>query len=446
MTNKIYQNVDNCKNEIYDILDFMWDNPETGFNEWKASEFLKNKFEKLGYECIAAQDAPGFYTTVDTGTKGPTVLVFGELDALLCPTHFHADKETGAAHVCGHNAQCAALYGVAAALKDPEVLKGLSGKIKLCAVPAEEIGEIEFRSKLIKDGKISHVGGKREFLSRGYFDDVDLAFIVHTLPGDEYLAEGRAVGLIAKRATYKGVASHAGAAPHLGKNALYAATLGLSAINSVRETFKEEDYIRVHPVITEGGGAVNTIPDRVSIESFVRGLTFDAMKSANEKVNRALSGAAISMGCELEIEDYVGAMPLTDNKMLGEIAKDALSTIKSDAKFTFFDRIDAGSTDMGDISSLIPSIHLYIPGASGIGHGKDYEITDRETACLISAKWQISMIRILLENGAEKAKNVIKSYVPEFYSKEEMFEKIAPFSGVKNVVSYDETGKILISL
>lgn len=444
MIDKFFQNIDNAKNEIYDILDFMWDNPETGFNEWKASDYLKNKFEKLGYKCVAAGDVPGFYTTVDTGKEGPTVLVFGELDALLCPTHFHCDKVTGAAHVCGHNAQCAALYGVAAALKDPEILKGLSGKIKLCAVPAEEIGDIEFRSKLIKDKKISHVGGKREFLSRGYFDDVDIAFIVHTLPGNDYLAEGKAVGLIAKRATYKGVASHAGAAPHLGKNALYAATLGLSAINSVRETFKEEDYIRVHPVITEGGGAVNTIPDRVSIESFVRGLTFDAMISANEKVNRALSGAAVSMGCELEIEDYVGAMPLTDNKMLGDIAKNALSVVNADAKFTFFDRIDAGSTDMGDISSLIPSIHLYIPGATGIGHGKDYEITDKETACLTSAKWQVSMIRHLLENEAKKAYDVIKSYVPDFSSKEEMFEKLAQFSGVKNAVSYDENGKVLL--
>lgn len=449
MQNKIdliKNSVDKHREKIIGVLDYMWDNPETGFREWKANERMSAEFEALGYNLTKAEDIPGFYTVIDTGKPGPTVLVMGELDALICPTHFHADEKTGAAHVCGHNAQSAALLGVAAALREPGMLDGLRGKIKLCAVPAEETGELEFRKELKNKGIISQYTGKREFISRGYFDDCDIAFLVHHLPVDYYSAEGTAVGLVAKRATYKGVAAHAGAEPHNGRNALYAANLGLNAINAIRETFRENDYIRVHPIITEGGGAVNTIPDRVSIESYVRGLTIEAMKDANDRVNRALCGCAVAIGCEVEIEDMPAASPMIESKELASIAEEAIKAIEPDAKWYFFDRVDTGSTDMGDVSCFMPVIHTYCPGASGKGHGVDYEISDPELACCTSAKWQLMMLNILLQDNANRAKEVIENFVPRFKSKEEYLAAQNMLSGEGDRVFYGAGEEIKVKL
>ena len=109
------------------------------------------QFEKL----MEAGNIPGFYTDVDTGRPGPLVLVMGELDALICRTHPESDPETGAVHCCGHACQVAALLGLAAALKEPGVLEGLCGTIRLMAVPAEELIEVEYREQLRKDGIIS---------------------------------------------------------------------------------------------------------------------------------------------------------------------------------------------------------------------------------------------------------------------------------------------------
>lgn len=435
--------VDKFQQKMIDVLEFMWDNPETGFREWKTNERMMAEFEALGYTLTKAENIPGFYTVIDTGKPGPTVLVLGELDALLCPTHFHADPQTGAAHACGHNAQSAALLGVAAALKQPEILDGLCGKIKLCAVPAEEVGEIDFRKKLKNDGIISQYSGKQEFINRGYFDDCDMAFLVHHLPVNYYSAEGKAVGFVAKRAVFKGVAAHAGAEPHKGSNALYAATSGLAAINAIRETFREEDYIRVHPIITEGGSAVNTIPDRVCVESYVRGLTFEALQSANNRVNRALCGSAVSMGCELEIEDVLAASPMIESKELGFVAEDAIKALNPDAEWHFFDRVDAGSTDMGDVSCLMPVIHLYCPGVTGKGHGVDYEVSDSNIACGMSAKWQIMMLCILLQSNAKRAYEVIENFVPRFVNKEEYLAVQDKFSTDGDCVLYgDDTIKV----
>ncbi len=276
---------------------------------------MAEKFTDLGYELVMADGITGFYTIVDTGRPGPTVLILGELDSIICPSHPKADPQTGAVHSCGHNAQCAALLGVAAALKEPNVLNDLSGKIKLCAVPAEELLEIEYRNELIKKGIIKYYGGKPEFLRRGYFDDVDMAFMIHTNTDKDYLTLPASVGCIAKKITYKGVVAHAGTSPWNGKNAMYAATCGINACNALRETFMESDIIRFHPIITNGGDMVNAIPEKATIESYVRGLTFDAIKSANKRINQALCGAALSLDNNIEIIDKPGYAPLVNDEI-----------------------------------------------------------------------------------------------------------------------------------
>ena len=438
MFSKMNAAVDKNRDLIIKTQDYIWKNPETGYREVKTNKYMEETFESLGYELVKAGDIPGFYTIVDTGRPGPEILVMGELDSLICADHPEADPQTGAVHCCGHSAQCAALVGIAAALKEPGVLDGLCGRIRLCAVPAEELIEIEYRSELKSKGIIKYLGGKVEFLYRGYFDGVDIAFMVHTTIGEKYLSTKGGVGCIAKRIIYKGVSAHAGGSPWNGCNALYAATLGLSAINSVRETFKESDVIRVHPIITKGGNAVNAIPDNVIIESYVRGATFDAIKSANAKVNRALCGAALSLGANVDIQDTSGYAPLYNSEDMITLSEDA--AIGAGLPFEKSDRFGSGSTDMGDIACVMPAIHPYAPGASGTSHGSDYKISDPELACVGSAKWQLAMLGLLLENGGERAKKIKADFVPQFASKEEYFEYVDAMNYAGDRIEYTDTG------
>ena len=149
--NTVLQAVEACRDTILAAERHIWKNPETGFREWKTHAYLKSKYEELGYTITEAGNIPGFWTDIDTGRPGPCIAVFGELDALIVPAHPECDPETGAVHACGHHCQSAALLGVAAALKAPGVLDGLSGSVRLIAVPAEESEELDFRRQLNRE-------------------------------------------------------------------------------------------------------------------------------------------------------------------------------------------------------------------------------------------------------------------------------------------------------
>ncbi len=427
---------------ILDTERFIWNHPETGYKEFETSAYMAETFKKLGYELVMAEGITGFYTVLDTGRPGPQILILAELDSIICHEHKDANPVTGAVHSCGHNAQCAALVGIAAALKEPGILDKFCGKIKLCAVPAEELLEIEYRTKLKNEGKIRYFGGKGEFLARGYFDDVDIAFMVHTSIFGFSVKQG-SVGCLAKQIIYKGVASHAGGSPHLGRNALYAATCGLNAINAIRETFEENDIVRVHPIITDGGSMVNAIPEKAVLESYIRGKTFDAICKINKRVNRALCGAALSLGTNIEIIDSPGYAPLINEQNLIQIAKEGAEMGIPGCNFKIYDSYSSGSTDMGDLSCVMPVVHPYAGGAKGKSHGADYEINDPVTACIGSAKMQLAMLLILLSDGAQRANKIIKEFKPRF-TKEEYLEFMDSLScnGDRITYSDDDTVKI----
>ena len=435
---KINASVEKHRELMLEAERYIWSHPETGYREYGTSKYMEDKFTELGYDLVKAGDIPGFYTVIDTGREGPEILVLGELDSLICPNHKEADKETGYVHACGHNVQCATLLGIAAALKEDGMLDGMCGKIMLCAVPAEELIEIGYRKNLIKEGKIKYCGGKSEFLHRGYFDNVDMAFMVHA--SGSFCGMSGAVGCIAKIVNYKGVSAHAGGSPWSGKNAIYAATQGLSAANAIRETFKESDIIRFHPIITHGGEAVNAIPELVTVEAFVRGVSFEAMTDANKRINQALIGSALSLGANIEIIDTPGYAPLkNDNKTL-HLMKEAADLIIPEEHFVIYDSISSGSTDMGEMSCLMPVIHPYSGGVSGKAHGDDYYITDPERAVVKSAKIQITMLNLLLGNGARNAKEIIEGYDAPFKSKEEYFDYVDKINSSGDRITYTEGG------
>lgn len=436
--------VEKYRSLIVEAEQFIWAHPETGYREKVTSQYMEDRFTDLGYDVVRAEGITGFYTCIDTGRPGPEILILGELDSIICPAHKDADPVTGAVHSCGHHAQCAALLGIAAALTEPGILDKFSGKIRLCAVPAEELLEIEYRSRLREEGKIKYFGGKSEFLSRGYFDGVDIAFMVHT--STDYASLRGSVGCLAKNIIYKGTAAHAGGSPWSGHNALYAATCGLNAVNAIRETFKDSDIIRVHPIITHGGDMVNAIPEEVRLESYVRGKTFEAISQANHRVNQALCGAALSLDTNIEIIDIPGYSPLVCDDNMIQIATEAAQLAIPQYAFTVSDTYSSGSTDMGDLSAIMPVVHPYAGGAVGKSHGNDYRIADVQAACVDNAKWQLAMLLLLLGDGAKRAKQVIDEYTPLFSSKEEFLAYIDSLNASGERIVYGEDGTAEVRL
>ena len=429
---------------ILDAERYIWNNPETGYKEVKTSRYMAKVFQELGYELVFAGNVPGFYTTIDTGRSGPTLLVLGEMDCVICPQHKEADPDTGAVHACGHNVQCAALIGIAAALKEPGTLDSLCGKIKLCAVPAEELLEIAYRSQLKEKGIIQYFSGKSEFLHRGYFDDVDLAFMVHA--STHFAVGAGTVGCLAKKIIYKGKAAHAGGNPWDGINALYAANCGLNAINAIRETFEEKDIIRVHPIITNGGAMVNAIPEEIVLESFVRGATFESIVKNNQKVNRALCGAALSLGANIAINDSPGYAPLLNDKNLIEVVKEAAKLAVPERQLAVYNSISPGSTDMGDLCCIMPVVHPYIAGVKGKTHGSDYCVADPETACVGGTKFQLGMVYLLLSDNAKRARKVIDESKPLFANKNDYFDFIDSFASVGDRIQYLPDAKVSVDV
>ena len=425
---------------------YLWENPETGYKEWKAHAYLAEAFRALGYELTEAGNIPGFYADADTGRPGPTVAVFGEMDALICRTHPDADPETGAVHCCGHACQPAALLGLAAALKVPGAMDGLCGKVRLMAVPAEELIEVEYREDLRQKGIISYYGGKVEFMRRGFLDGVDAAFMLHTSASGGPHSGGvnsGSNGCIAKTVTYTGKSAHAGGAPHAGINALYAANQGMNAINALRETFKDGDHIRVHPIITCGGTVVNAIPERVTMESYIRGASLKAIQDANRKVNRALAASAAAMGANVEISDRPGYSPRLHDKGMMELTREAMEETLEAVKYEETGW-GTGCSDLGDVSMVIPSVHPYIGGATGTGHGADYFITDVYTATVDSARVQASMVVKLLENGGARTEEIKKNFQPTFPGMEEFFRCIDGLTMDRKAVTYNEDGSVTL--
>jgi len=412
---QVWEAIDRRAEEIIGIGERIRTHPELGFKEVRTAALVAETLGKLGLSPKTGlaltgvrADAPG------RAGDGPTFAVLGELDALVVAGHPEGDPATGAAHACGHNAQVAGMLGAAMGLLDVRALDHLAGRVAFFAVPAEEYGDIEWRVAQAGAGRLEFLGGKPELLRLGHFDDVDLSMMIHTTSRAE---DGRAGvpasnnGCVVKTVRYVGRAAHAGGAPHMGVNALYAAQIGLTAINALRETFRDEDTIRVHPIITHGGSQVNVIPGEVRIETYVRGRTVPAILDANAKVDRALRAGALALGAKVEIQTLPGYLPLAcDGTMAALFRESASALVGADHYREIGHR--TGSTDMGDLSQVMPVLHPYVGGARGTGHAADYEIVDTPLAYVVPAKALAAMVIDLLADGAAGAREVLRAARP----------------------------------
>jgi amidohydrolase len=420
---KVCQEIDRMSDDIIRIAQTILEGPETGFREVKTSHLVAQTFTELGLtyrDGLAITGVKAVVTGGQGSSNSPTVGILGELDSVIAPPHPKADPQTGAAHACGHHAQIGMLIGVATAIVKSGVLPFLGGRIAFMAVPAEEYIEIEFREDLRKEGKLSFLGGKAELIKLGEFDDIDMAMMTHTTcqPEDKKLALGGTHnGLVAKQIQFIGRGAHAGGVPHKGINALNASMIALLAIHTQRETFRDDDTVRVHPIITRGGEVVNVVPDDVRIETYVRGKTIEAIKDASEKVDRALRAGALAVGGKVRITTIPGYLTvINDPSLQGLFRSNAVSLVGADEVTQ--KGHTTGSTDMGDVSHIMPAIHPYAGGATGTSHGSDFLIQDYEVAVLNPAKVMAMIVIDLLADDAAKGKDILSSSKPDMTKKE----------------------------
>ena len=405
--------IDRRGDELVAVARAILDNPETGFREVRTAKRVSDAFRGLGIDHRGGIAITGIRADLRGGSEGPTVAVMGELDSLKVLGHAKTDPTTGAAHACGHHCQIGMMLGVGAGLRAAGVLEALSGGVALMAVPAEEYIEVEYRDDLRMAGRLEFIGGKPEFIRLGELDDVDLAMMTHTSSADADSGKiafgGTNNGMVAKRVRFVGRAAHAGGAPHAGVNALNAAMIAMSAIHAQRETYRDPDTVRVHPIITRGGVAVSSVPADVRMETYVRAARVDAFLDASAKVDNALRAGAMAVGGSVEITTLPGYLPIrSDESLLSLYARNAANLVGESNLRRLTHR--TGSTDMGDVSQLMPVIHPYVNAATGVGHGADYLVQDYGLGVLTGAKAMAATVIDLLHDGAAQARRIAAEY------------------------------------
>lgn len=392
----------------------IYSNPEFGYKEFETtktvSDFFKNE---LGLEVEEKIAYTGCRARINEDKSEPKVAILGELDGISCSEHPDANS-IGASHTCGHNVQIAGMLGAAVGLIKSGVFKELDGKVDFIATPAEEFIELAYRSKLKADGHIKYFGGKQELIRKGAFDDVDMSIMFHVLDtGDKKVLVGpESNGFIGKEVKFIGKEAHAGSAPYEGINALNAAMLAINNVNAQRETFKEADRVRFHPIITKGGDIVNVVPADVRMESYVRARTIDSMIDANKKVNRALIAGAMAVGAEIEITELPGYLPILKHNDMEKVLRENLHFIGLKDEDIIDGGDFTGSFDFGDVSHIIPTLHPMFGGIKGALHTRGYSIVDEEYAYLAPAKSMALTVVDLLFNNAETGKEILKNFKP----------------------------------
>lgn len=298
------------------------DNPETAFEEHKAADWLSKYLEDSGFilERGICKLPTAFWGTYGTGK--PAIAIMAEYDAL---------PKLG--HACGHN--LIAIAAVAAGVSSKLAVDALGGCVVVIGTPGEEL-----------------TGGKAIMAERGAFDDVDAAMIVHPGGGNSVTMSTLACQTL--EVEFIGRAAHAAAEPELGVNALEAMIQSYNAINSLRQHIK--DGARIHGIITDGGEAANTVPAHTSASFIVRAVDDEYLDVLKEKVIDCFTGAAVATGAELKYKwDAVRYAAMINNMTMARLFRGNMKALGYDIPLGD-DKIWGGSSDVGNVSRLVPSI------------------------------------------------------------------------------------------
>jgi amidohydrolase len=329
---RVCHEVDRRADELIDLSHDIHAHPELCFEEHHAHGVLTGALERAGLP--TTRGAYGLDTAFEArlgSPEGPTVALLCEYDAL-----------PGLGHACGHNIIAAA--GLGAGLAAATVVEELGGELRILGTPAEEGG-----------------GGKIEMARRGALDGLDVAMMVHPADADLLFMDTLAIRRL--DIVYEGVASHAAAAPQEGRNALDAAVLGYLGVGTLRQHIRPTE--RVHGIFTEGGEQANIVPRRAAMQWYVRSDDVDSLEPLCERVVAALQAGAAACGCTAHHTWLPnGYADLRSNGPLARAYASAaarLGRVVADPAVSGHHVV--GSTDMGNVSYLVPSIHPMVRAA-----------------------------------------------------------------------------------
>lgn len=409
MDNSLFNSL---KKEMIDLSEEIFKNPELGFKEFETNKLICEKLDKYKINYINDIAITGIKATIDSKKEGPHIALLCELDSVPSTEHKYLGKKDNCAHSCGHYAQVGMMLGTFIALKESNIIEKLGGKLSFVATPAEEYCDFDYRENLVRENKISYISGKQEMIKMNTFNDIDLVLSAHAMPpGTRYLSEVNSSlnGFLGKKITFKGVSAHAGLNPCDGINALNAANVALNAIAYLRETFKEEDAIRVHYVISDGGMSVNSVPDKVTIDMYIRAKTLEAIMNVNKKVDRAFRGGALALGAEVEITNTGGYLPLIQDKNLTNVVKDNMLKFMDEDKI-LSDCHSFASGDIGDLSYLLPTVQIGVSGFAGRVHGNDFRTENTRIAYELPIEYFTETVKDLLNDNAKRTKEILSNY------------------------------------
>jgi amidohydrolase len=318
--------VESDKTDLLRLARSIHENPELRFEEVKASGWVEELVTSRRH--TVERGVGGMKTALRARAGKPgkaRVAILAEYDAL---------PQIG--HACGHNLICAG--GVGAFLAAARVVDKVGGEVVLLGTPAEEGG-----------------GGKIRLIEAGAFKDIDAAMMFHPFDRDILAHPALASHWLVMK--FKGKPSHAAAAPHQGNSALTACMDTFRLIDGQRVHFK--DGVRVHGYITNGGQAVNIIPEDAACEISVRAPNVVELERVRGIVERCAKGAAMASGVEASVVVREGYKDMVNNMPLARRFGAHLSALGRAPK-EVDTRVGAGSTDMGDVSHVVPSIHPYM--------------------------------------------------------------------------------------
>lgn len=412
---RVCAEIDRHADRLIALCDAILRRPETGYRETGTAGLVREQFDAMGLDSRTGLARTGVKARIHGRRPARTVAILGELDSLIVSGHAFADPVTAAAHACGHNAQVAAMVGAGLGLLP--VSGALDGDVVLFAVPAEECIELDWRCERRDAGDVEFLLGKAELIRLGEFDDVDMAMLTHSggPATDPLLRVGNSAnGALVKRVRYTGRSAHAGASPWDGVNAAKALTLGLSAIDAQRDTFREADLVRVHHLVTACGDAVSAVPEHARMEMMVRARGTEAMRRTAAIVDRSLRAGAQALGASVDITTLSGYLPLVTDAPLDDVLFGNAAAVCGAG----YVQRDAGhlswSTDMGDLGHIMPVAHPIAASGSTAGHhSAGYHVTDPRLAVILPAKVMACTVVDLLFDGARVADQVIDRSGPK---------------------------------
>jgi len=366
--------LDELKERLFSLSCDFYHNPETGLKEYKTSAACMAILEESGFK--VEKGVAGMETAfrANFGNEKPAIALLVEMDAL---------PEIG--HGCGHNISGVASVGAAIAVS--KIIPKIGGSITVLGTPAEELGI-----------------GKIAMIKAGVFEGFDAAMMAH--PSSKRMVTRIFLGLIRLNLNFKGKPSHASAYPEEGVNALDAVIQTFNSISALRQQLRSD--VRIHGIITDGGAAPNIIPEKASASFYVRAKDLNELYSVKEKVLNCARGAALATGCELTIEEGADMnAPLKLNKALADIYRRQMEFLGLKEDDFPMDK-NAGSSDIGNVSQVLPTIHPHILLRRGINiHTREFAdatITeDGKNAIMEGAKTlALTALELIMDKEAMK--------------------------------------------